>query len=243
MNGNADLPEIVRAGGQAAVAAYAAFCDNPGLAPGTRRVYASQARRFLRWAGRRGRTLDTITETDLESYRAELASGKSPRAATRYLSPVRCLLGELTRAAGPCPKSQPHGREPMLATGPQESSLSLSELKQAVRELDPTWEEDSEFFRAGLVVLAPAAIDTMDPAAISAYTGVPEPEVRAYADRLLANRMWRPDRTVNLDPNGPDGWGITLIVHVLIALGLAEPRPTDRGDLIAPSGPDMAAGP
>jgi hypothetical protein len=201
MNGNADLPEIVRAGGQEAVAAYDAFCNNPGLAPATRRVYASQARRFLRWAERRGRTLDTLTENDLKSYRAELASGKSRRAATRYLSPVRCLLAELTQRGGPCPKSQPHGRKTTFATGRQEPSLSVSELKQAVRELGDQ-DEHSRFFQAGLVLLAPLAIGTMDPAAVADFTGVPEPRVREFAARFLAVSAWRPDGSIEVWSTG-----------------------------------------
>jgi hypothetical protein len=170
---------------------------------------------------------------------AAFAAGLSPAVAADIRAPVAGLFAHLAAAgvlrSNPLPRGLP-GPRPDLGR-----DLRLAELKQAVRELDSTWEEDSEFFRAGLVVLAPAAIDTRDPAAIAAYTGVPEPDVRAYADRLLANRMWRPDGTVNIDPDDPDGWGTTLIVHVLIALGLAEARPTERGDVIVPPGP--AAGP
>jgi hypothetical protein len=109
------------------------------VAPGTRHVYASQARRFLRWAEGRGRTLDTITATDLEAYRAELAAEKSPRAASKQLSVVRSLLGQLPRAdgpaAGPRPRRHPRSPKAMPAINGREPSLSLSELKEAVRQL------------------------------------------------------------------------------------------------------------
>jgi hypothetical protein len=43
-----EVPEIIRAAGAAAVDAYGAFCADPGLAPGTRKIYTVRARRFLR---------------------------------------------------------------------------------------------------------------------------------------------------------------------------------------------------
>jgi hypothetical protein len=229
------VPEIIRAAGDDAVRAYREFLDDPARSPHTRRVYGVAVRRFLRWAEARGAALRSLTADDWIAF----AAGLSPAVAANIRAPVAGLFAHL--AAAGVLRSNPLARRLPGPRPDRDRDLRLAELKQAVRELDPTWEEDSEFFQAGLVVLAPAAIDTRDPAAISAYTGVPEPEVRAYADRLLANRKWRPDGTVNIDPDDPDGWGTTLIVHVLIALGLAEARPTERGDLIVPLGPD--AGP
>lgn len=189
------LPDIIRASGDDAIVAYAIFCTEPGLTPGTRRVYAAHARRFLRWAGRRGRTLETIAAADLEAYRAELAAETLPRVASRHLSPIRRLLGALARASDPA--GRPHRRGTIAAPGGREPAPSLAELKEAVRELgDP--DEDSRFFQAGLVMLAPLAIGTLNPATIAEFTGVPGPRVREFSARLLTARTWRLDGTIEV---------------------------------------------
>ena len=229
----AGVPALIAAAGDAAVRAYRGFVEDAGLSVNTRRVYRGHVRRFCRWAEARGLTLTMIDASHDAAFTAPLSAS----AANEVRSALRALFGRLVAAdvltANPFP---PRRRGPAGGRDPRALApvIPLAELKQAAHELDPTWEEDSEFFRAGLVALAPAAGGTLDPAAIAAYTGVPEPEVRAYAGRLLANRMWRPDGTVNIDPDDPDGWGTTLIVHVLIALGHVACQPPEAVEEAGP---------
>src|SRR3984885_10895222 len=133
------VPDFIRAGGEAAVAAYLAFCDSPGLTPGTRKVYGVRARRFLRWAERLGLALDAITTADLEAYAAEVAAEKSEHEAVIYLSPVRRLFGQFVQAGvlvfDQCPKGQPNGRTATVTIEWPEPSIPLSELKRTVLEI------------------------------------------------------------------------------------------------------------
>src|SRR5262249_5433550 len=147
------------------------------------------------WAESSGLTLTSIDAPALAAYKAELAAATSPQTAEVYFVPVRGVFRALADigvlAANPCPGGRLNGR---LPAGPDraEEPVSLEELKQAVRELDD-WEEDSELFQAGLVVLAPGVMETTDPAAVAAFTGVPEPLVHEFAARLRANGVWLPN--------------------------------------------------
>lgn len=109
-----DVPELVRAAGEPAVRAYQEFLDDPRWSPSTRKLYGQRARRFLHWAERLGRTLNSITTADLKSYAAELAAERSKHVAFTYLSPVRSLFGQFARSGvltiDPCPKGQANGR-------------------------------------------------------------------------------------------------------------------------------------
>jgi hypothetical protein len=63
----------------------------------------------------------------------------------------------------PAQRAAPEGLHPLFP---------LSELKEVVRELD-NWEEDNELFQAGLVVLAPLSIGTIEPKALSPIEAEP----------------------------------------------------------------------
>ena len=188
------IPELVRAAGDGAVQAYHSYFDYGSGNPNTRLHYAAQARRFFEWARRRGLALESIAAPALAAYKAELTAATSPQTAEIYLVPVRGVFRVLADAgvltANPCPGGRP-GRPRRAGPDPAEEPISLEELKQAVRELDD-WEEDSELFQAGLVVLALAAIETTDPAAVAAFTGVPEPLVHEFAARLRATAYGSP---------------------------------------------------
>ena len=68
------VPEIIRAAGERAVAAYREILDDPKWSAGTRRLYGRRARRFFRWAEARGLTLETIAGADAAAYAAEIAA-------------------------------------------------------------------------------------------------------------------------------------------------------------------------
>jgi hypothetical protein len=210
MTNDTAIPGIIRAAGDEAVKAYRSYFDDATENPRTRGLYASRARRFFEWAGRRDLTLESIDAPALAAYKAELAAALAPQRAAPYLTPVRGVFRVLadTRVliGNPCPKGQPNGRE-RAGPLPAEPCISLPELKAAVHELGD-WEEDSRLFQAGLVVLAPVSIGTMDPAAVAAFTGVPESLVREFAARLLASGVWRPDG--KLDVWGADEGAISL---------------------------------
>jgi hypothetical protein len=221
------VPALIAAAGEPAVRAYREFLDDPKWSPNTRKLYRVRARRFFRWAEARGLTLKAIDTPALAAYADEIARTKSRQEAPLYLTPVRGALGHLARsgvlASDPCPKGQPNGRGNENTADGSAPAIPLGELTRIVRELD-NWEDDSEFFQAGLVVLAPLSIGTMDPAAVAAYTGVPEPQVREYADRLLANGVWRPDGAITVEGEDPETGepvlkDLDVILGVLIAIG------------------------
>ena len=158
------VPEIVRAAGERAVAGYEAFCAAPSLRRAHARSTPSAPRRFLRWAERRERKLDTITTADLETYATELAVEKSKHEALIYLSPVRGLFArfvvEGVLAIDPCSKGQPNGRGKITSIGDPEPSLPLSDLKRIVLDIGESdgWKEGDEDLQAGLIMIA-AAVD------------------------------------------------------------------------------------
>jgi len=89
------VPEIIRAAGERAVAAYREILDDPKWSAGTRRLYGRRARRFFRWAEARGLTLETIAGADAAAYAAEIAARRSPQAANLALTAVRGLFRHL----------------------------------------------------------------------------------------------------------------------------------------------------
>jgi hypothetical protein len=216
------VPALIAHAGELAVLAYREFLYDPVRTPGTRKNYASYARRFFRWAESRGLSLEAIDAPALAAYAAEIAAAMLP--VSIHLTPVRGVLGHLARSgvlpADPCPPGLPNGRgagAPIHAAAP---SIPLSELKRTVLEIGERdgWEEGDQDFQAGLVLLAPASIGTMDPAAVSRFTGVPEAQVREYADRLIANRIWRADGTIALSSDED----LALMMDVWVATGHLE---------------------
>ena len=239
-----DVPEIIRAAGDDAVRAYLEFLHDPVRASTTRKLYRVHANRFFHWAESRGLSLETIDASTLASYAAEIAAAtKSQHVATIYLTPVRGVLGRLAKsrvlATDPCPKGQPNGRGTQKTLNGQMLSIPLSELKRIVLKAgeDDGWEEEDEDVQAGLVMLAPMSIGTMDPSAVAAFTCVPEPLVREFAGRLIANGIWLPDGCIAL--SGDDD--LAFMMDVWVATGLlerkvepqSEPAEADKGSVTA----------
>jgi integrase family protein with SAM-like domain len=250
-----EVPGLVRAAGERAVAAYVGFFNGSGLAPGTRKGYDVRARRFLSWAERLGRTLNSITKADVEAYIAELAAEKSQHLAVVYLSPVRALFRHFDRsgviAIDPCPKGQPNGKrskgasyepEPGRLFGAQqltdkefpEPRIQLSKLKQEVLEIgkEDGWAEDDDDFQAGLVMLAEFSIDTRDPVAVSRFTGVPEPLVREFAGRLIENGVWLPDGKIAADWFDQQHGAFAFMLNVWVTTGELERGKAEEGDAV-----------
>jgi hypothetical protein len=172
-----------------AVAADRDHLDDPVPSPGTRKTYRDRAGCFFRWAASRGLTLGATDQAALLAYKSEIAAVKSLHQASIYLSPVYGVLGRLAAAGilprARCPQGRPGGRAGLGLIADPPPSIPLAELKAAVRELD-NGEEDEESFQAGLVMLAPLSLRTIDPEPISRFTGVPLPLVGQFAERLLS---------------------------------------------------------
>jgi hypothetical protein len=222
------VPALIAAAGDQAVAAYHAFLGTSAHTSITRRHYQHRIARFSRWAETRGLTLDAVTAADAFAYAAGLAAEMSPHSTTVALTPLRGLFHRLTTsgaiADNPFRSVPASGRRPR----PQ---IPLSRLKEMVLELDPAYAaEDEEFFHAGLVMLAPASLGTIDPLPISRFTGVPLPRVRQFAERLLANRRWTTDGKIAVDSDDPDDLPVAMILNVLVASGMLECRPAEETD-------------
>jgi hypothetical protein len=209
--GGIEVPAIIRAAGERAVTAYQEFLSNRKWSPNTLRLYGQQARRFFRWAEGRGLTLESIANGDIAAYATEVANAKSPHESSVYLTPVRRVFRQLVSSA-------------VLSHDPCVVDISLAQLKELVLAVDPTLVEDQEFFEASLVLLAPLSIHTMDPLAISAFTGVALRDVQMFAHRLLENRCWRADGKIAVGSDDPDAWSVSVIINVLVATGMVEVR-------------------
>ena len=230
----ADVPALIAAAGDHAVRAYREFLDDSKWSPTTRHSYARNARRFFRWAAARGLSLEAIDAPALAAYAAEIAATRSRHVATIYLSPVRGVLGHMARRAAS------EARAARL-----NPAIPLDELKQIVGDLD-NWDEDSKFFQAGLVLLAPQAIRSIDPGDVAAYTGVPEPRVREYAARLLASGVWHPDGALAVESTDPETGEpvldvLEIVLDVLLATGDLECRPAPQAESVAAPAADHTA--
>ena len=67
--------------------------------PNTRKLYSHHARRFFRWAGERGLTLEAIAADDVEEYAAEVVRVRSKHEASIYLTPVRGVFRSLVHSS------------------------------------------------------------------------------------------------------------------------------------------------
>lgn len=91
------IPELIRAAGERAVAAYRSYFETGG-SRNTRRNYTHLSGRFFRWAAARGLTLEAIDARDLADYGDRIAAERSPHVAGVYLTPVRGVLRHLAGA-------------------------------------------------------------------------------------------------------------------------------------------------
>ena len=235
--GGIDVPAIIRAAGERAVTAYQEFLNNRKWSPNTLKIYGQRARRFLRWAEGRGLTLESIGKAEIAAYATEVANGKSPHESIVYMTPVRGFFSQLVAAGvlteNPCATARQVSRQ-QAGSSFREPTIPLSELKRIVLEIgkEDGWMEGSEDFQAGLVMIAPLSIKTMDPSVLSRFTGVPEPVVREFADRLIADGIWRPDGKIAGDWFDAEGGNFAFMLDVWVAIGDLE-----RG----PAGEDNAA--
>jgi hypothetical protein len=228
------VPAVIADAGDQAVEQYRAFFDQVIKSPTTRAGYGAIIRRFFRWAEGRALSLAYITAADVVLFLDNLGPAvKQSGSADSYLAAIRSLFRHLARTGilVANPLETPHSRKMASAADRHpRPRISLSELKAMVLELDETWEEDQEFFQAGLVLLSPLAIDTIDPESISRFTGVSLPLVREFAERLLANGCWTGDGKIAVSSYDTDYCGISLVLNVMVATGIVECRPATDGD-------------
>jgi hypothetical protein len=92
IGGIGSIPEIIRASGEQAEAAYRAFFGQAKLSLGTRKLYGTNARRFFEWAHRRGFTLQSISASCIDDFIAQVTTAKSQLTASIYLTPVRGIF-------------------------------------------------------------------------------------------------------------------------------------------------------
>jgi transposase-like protein len=149
-----------------------------------------------------------VTINDIEVHSACFGKESKPANA----KPVRLPLSDARVHNGnpeqlPIPKAQP--------------TTPLAKLKQMVLEIgEPAeWAEGDEDFQAALVMAAPLEIGSMDPAAVSAFTGVPERLVREYAGRLAENGIWLPDGRIAADWWDPEYGNTAFMMDVWVATG------------------------
>ena len=225
------VPEIIRTAGDDAVRAYREFLADARLSAGTSRVYGGNIRRFFHWAQKRGLALTMIDVDHGAVYTASL----SPTSARIAQSALRGVFGHLVAAnvlaANPFPprRRERHWKDGWGVDGPR---IPLPELKRIVLKAsaEDAWEEDSEDFHAGLVLLAPLSIGTMDPAAVAAFTGVPETLVKELAGRLIANGIWLSDGKIAL--SGDDN--LAFMMDVWVALGQLKRGQSGESNASAP---------
>jgi hypothetical protein len=249
MTGNATsarpVPDLILAAGDLAIAAYRAFLDRPEWSPATQKSYRHQIERFLSWSKDRGRTLETVKSTDRITYAEEITNRSSAQSAIVALTGVRGLFRHLAACCvlvdNPFESAKSQFRkgtdkpETSSASMPAEPepTIPLSELKRALLEIgEPDgWQEDDEDVQAGLVLMAEFSIGARDPAAISRFTGVPLPLVEEFAERLIANGIWRPDGKIAAEWNDPQDGGLAFMLDVWVATGRLERAPAPDGDV------------
>jgi hypothetical protein len=112
-HGIGSVPEIVRASGDVAEAAYVAFLSQAKWSPTTRKLYATNARRFFNWTHRLGFTLQSISASCIDNYKKDVAATLSRITASICLTPVRGIFVSLVRsgvlAENPFESPNPNG--------------------------------------------------------------------------------------------------------------------------------------
>jgi hypothetical protein len=219
-----DLPTAIAAAGPAAVAAWHDFTGAEGFRAATRDIYRRTALRFLRWLEPQGIGLAQVSAGVVERYLAE--QGIAPNSKVTYRTAVRRLFDAL--AARQAVPTNPTDRAGGGADDPL-SLPTLTEMKAAIRDLDPSaMDDDPEMLDAGVVLLAGLHLGTGKIEPISRFTGVATERVAEFAERLRANGVWTPDGQT-AGRWHQEGGEIALLIDILIALGMVECRPADDG--------------
>jgi hypothetical protein len=101
-----NVPAIVEAAGDAAVASYQTFFYESGFSKNTCKIYVGNARGFFRWAENRELRLESIKGNDVAAYASEVRARSSAQTAYVSLTPVRGLFRQFVRqgvlAHDPC---------------------------------------------------------------------------------------------------------------------------------------------
>lgn len=121
------------------------------------------------------------------------------------------------------------------------NGLTIENQADIVRAIaDLGVEIGSEDERAATVMLAMPILGTMDAALLATALGMDADEIRRWVNRLIANKIWEPPDTLNVDWfDAEDGLGFAMDLNV--ALGDMERCDGDRYRL-TPQGIERARG-
>jgi len=225
----AAIPKLVTEAGRDAVEAYRAFFTGTQLKPTTLSIYGSAVSRFLRWAEQHGLLLAALARADAEAYLRDLGTRKTSTLDV-HLAAIRTFFRHLIDCGVLSDNPFASLRAPYET--PPQPDPQLTSLKRTVLEIGEAdgWTEESEDFKAGLVMLAPLEIGTIEPEAISQFTGVPLPLVEQFAERLRVGGIWRSDGTIAAEWDDPENGGLAFMLDVWVATGHLErvPAPEDK---------------
>jgi len=227
-NAEIQLPPAITAAGPTACAAWARFVADERFRPSTRSIYRGRALQFLRWLETQDLELGQVTPAEVERFLDGLNVG-SDHSRMTYRTALRRFFDALVSyGAIPGNPADPaeQGTSILLATAlpnpvqPEtgEQPPTLADLKSFLHELDNT-NEESEYFRPGLVAMYPIVIGGMDLSEIAAFTGIPLPEVELYAGRMRENGIWTPDEKILVDFDDPES--PEAIVNLALIVGCA----------------------
>jgi hypothetical protein len=133
----------------------------------------------------------------MNEYKNWLLCRYETTTSTVYLQAARWVLRARDRIKGPL--------------------YSSDELRKSLLAIGGWGNEGQEVdeFRAALVMLTPTVIGSMDVVEVSRFCDVPLDEVKTYAARLKANRIWRKDGTCCGSWHEP----VAIIMDALVAAG------------------------
>jgi hypothetical protein len=106
--------------------------------------------------------------------------------------------------------------------GVTEISRALAQVKRFVQALDEGLSEDDEAFQAGVVLMTPTELHTMDVDEIVTFTGYPRPFVDLVARNLYDNLIWSDHLTIRFDEGfgEEDAHASAVIFWLAVCCGL-----------------------
>ena len=96
--------------------------------------------------------------------------------------------------------------------------MKLADIKAMVRELDPKLEEDSDGYKA-LIVLLSSVVCGPNVTKLHRFTRYPYDLLNKFAYRLRLNGIWKGDK-IYADWLDPEEGGVALILDSLVATGM-----------------------
>lgn len=116
-----------------------------------------------------------------------------------------------------------------------------ADFEDIIRKTDPGEVEDSEGWRARLMLLCSLKVG-QEPSDLASFSGVSLPEITLFVQRLCENAIWIGGEWVNCNPWSGEGSGIDLSISVNVALGYATYDPVKEIFRLTPRGVERAIG-